>query len=80
MNAQSQWRVELAQKLAAPYVSRVGLRMLLLSGSVARDCADAYSDLDLIAIWDELDPARARSILALRLRACERAPVLEPLP
>lgn len=51
----SLWRVELARELAGHYSSRNGVRMIVLGGSSSRGTADAFSDLDIIVYWDEID-------------------------
>lgn len=51
----SVWRVELAKELADRYSSRPGVRMIVLGGSSSRGTADAYSDLDIVVYWDEID-------------------------
>jgi len=46
--------LELAGRLAAGYVAQTSPRAVLLVGSTAAGFADAYSDIDLIAYYDDL--------------------------
>lgn len=58
MNDASRWRLELAQDIADIYAAQPGVQMVIATGSAARGVADAWSDLDLMAYWDEVpDPA-----------------------
>lgn len=55
MNEASRWRVQLARELSLPYVEHDAVEMLCLGGSSARGISDAYSDLDIIVYWREMD-------------------------
>lgn len=57
MNQASQWRVELARKIAAVYAEHPQVRMVALGGSAARGLADAFSDMDMAVYWQPLDDA-----------------------
>jgi hypothetical protein len=54
-NDASLWRIELARELGRFYVPRDGIRMIVLGGSPSKGLSDAYSDLDIIVYWDEID-------------------------
>ncbi len=55
--AASLWRIELARELTPFYSSHPGTRMVIVSGSTPKGLSDAYSDLDVIVFWDEMDVA-----------------------
>lgn len=59
--AESVYLVALAERVAAAYVAHAGPRAVLLTGSAAAGESDAYSDIDLIAYYDQppTDEARA---------------------
>jgi hypothetical protein len=57
MNHASQWRIEFAREIAGWYAGQPNVRMIALGGSAARGLADAYSDMDMAAYWEELDRA-----------------------
>lgn len=54
MNDASAYLLKLARRVAEPYRQLPQLRAFIVTGSVADDSADRYSDLDLIAYYDEL--------------------------
>ena len=61
-------------RLAADAVAAAGASRVLLFGSVARGDQTADSDIDLVAIFDDLDyPARRSTRLALQAAAAEAA-------
>jgi hypothetical protein len=51
----SRWRTELAATLSKAYGERDPVKMIVLGGSPARNMSDAYSDLDIVVYWDEID-------------------------
>lgn len=51
----SLWRIEFAREIIGRYVPHEGVRMAVLGGSPSRGLSDAYSDLDIIVYWDEID-------------------------
>lgn len=55
LNEASQWRIELAQELAAQYAAHQQIKMIVLGGSPSQGLADQYSDLDVIVYWDGID-------------------------
>lgn len=57
--------VALARQIATAYVAEAGPRGILLTGSAAEGVSDFYSDLDVIAYYDQL-PSDAQLRLARR--------------
>ena len=57
MNKASQWRLEAARQVAAHYRCHSSVRAIIVSGSVARGCADRWSDVEIGIFWDAL-PSR----------------------
>lgn len=47
--------IEIAEQITAIYETAPGLRMALVTGSVARGVADRSSDLDLYLYWERVD-------------------------
>ena len=64
-NPHVQWRLDVARKLAEKIRAFPGVQAIVVGGSVARDYADAYSDLELPIFWDEL-PRMRRAWLSSR--------------
>ena len=54
-NKASLWRIEMAEELSQYYSSREEVVMVCLGGSSTKGIADAYSDLDIIVYWSEMD-------------------------
>jgi len=67
----SVWRIEFARELAPFYSGHEKVRAIILSGSPPKGLSDAYSDLDMIVFWDEIDVAWLESA-QLRDLDCER--------
>lgn len=53
MNAASQWRFVLAQRLAPLYAANLHVAAVLVGGSTARGHADRFSDIELGVFWNE---------------------------
>lgn len=53
MNHESEWRLERGNQVAALYAKNPKLRALVVAGSVARDWADEWSDIELDLFWNE---------------------------
>ena len=51
----SRWRIELARELSTHYSGHPEVRMVCLGGSPTKVISDAYSDLDIVVYWNELD-------------------------
>ena len=62
-NPHTQWRLDVARKLAEQIRVFPGVQAIVVGGSVARDYADAYSDLELPIFWDELPTDATRLAL-----------------
>jgi predicted nucleotidyltransferase len=54
LNAQSQWRVDLARRIAPYYAAYPNVNAVVLLGGAARGWADSYSDIDLVVYWREV--------------------------
>src|SRR4051794_31656042 len=59
MNPESERRLTVARRLAPLYAAQ-GARAVIVHGSVARDLADRYSDIEMCAFWDDQPPDEAR--------------------
>ena len=57
-NPHTQWRIEFAQHLAKRLSTFEGIKAIVIAGSVARDYADEYSDIEIPIFWESL-PASA---------------------
>ncbi len=55
MNEASRWRIDLSCELSAHYSAHPQVSMVCLGGSSSKGLSDAYSDLDIIVYWNELD-------------------------
>jgi hypothetical protein len=53
MNHESEWRLAKGKQVAALYAKNPKLRALVVAGSVARDWADEWSDIELDLFWNE---------------------------
>lgn len=51
----SVWRIDFAREIIGHYVPHDGVRMAVLGGSPSKGLSDAYSDLDIIVYWDQID-------------------------
>jgi predicted nucleotidyltransferase len=63
------WRLQLARRLAGRIRAFDGVQAIIVGGSVARGYADAYSDLELALFWDALPDDDARQALVAALGA-----------
>ena len=61
MQQESLWRYALAQQIAAHARTNPNVAAVLVEGSVAKDDADRFSDLDLAVFWTHPPSARERS-------------------
>ena len=55
INEASKWRIELARELSVCYAAHPEVQMICLGGSPTRGISDAYSDLDIVVYWSEMD-------------------------
>lgn len=53
MNAHSQWRFALAERIAASYGRNPKVQVIMVAGSVGRGTADRYSDLEVDIYYSE---------------------------
>ena len=53
-NEHSAWRFTAAQGIAARYAAQQNVEAILVGGSVARGCADRFSDVEIGVFWREL--------------------------
>lgn len=53
-NPHAQWRIRYARRLTEKLTAFSGVRAVIVAGSVARNYADAYSDLEIPIFWDVL--------------------------
>jgi len=64
-NPHVQWRIDFAKHLKERLLAFEGIKAIVIAGSVARDYADAYSDLELPIFWEALpDDATRHAIVA----------------
>ncbi len=67
-NPHTQWRLDIARRLAGRIRTFPGVQAIIVGGSVARGYADAYSDLELPIFWDELPTDATRLALVAALQ------------
>jgi len=63
-NPHAQWRIQYARGLTEKLVVLQGVRAVIVAGSVARNYADAYSDLEIPIFWDVLPDDERRLEIA----------------
>ena len=78
MQEESRWRDALAQQIASQYQVNPQVAAVLVEGSVARDCADYFSDLDLAVFWAEPPTAQERRDIIRRAARSYRPPSPSP--
>ena len=66
-NPHTKWRIDFAQHLAKHLVTFEGIKAIVIAGSVARDYADEYSDIEIPIFWETLpdDTTRHKIVTAL---------------
>lgn len=69
MNDASRWRLPLAQVVAPAYDAYPSVDAVLLTGSVARGCADRYSDVELLVLWS-IPPSEGARLAAYERSGC----------
>jgi len=67
-NEQSAWRFTQAQRIAALYAAQQDVEAVLVGGSVARGCADRFSDVEIGVFWRELPPPSVHEALMQQAR------------
>jgi hypothetical protein len=63
-NPHAQWRIRYARRLTENLAAFKGVRAVIVAGSVARNYADAYSDLEIPIFWDILPDDERRLEIA----------------
>jgi predicted nucleotidyltransferase len=61
MNQDSQWRLALAERIAAAYIENPKAAVVMIAGSVGRGVADRYSDIEIDVYYTE-PPTEAERI------------------
>src|SRR5437773_7942427 len=74
MQEESRWRYALAQQIAPHYQANPRVAAVLVEGSVARDDADRFSDIDLAVFWAESPKAQERRDIVTRAGGSYRHP------
>ena len=67
-NPHTQWRLDIARRLAERIRAFPGVQAIVVGGSVARGYADAYSDLELPIFWNALPTDETRLALVAALQ------------
>jgi len=69
-NPHARWRTEYARRLAQKIIPFAGVRAVAVAGSVARNYADEYSDIEIPIFWEALpdDDMRRSIVQALQAR------------
>jgi predicted nucleotidyltransferase len=68
-NAQAKWRVVFGRHLAEKLIAFKGIRAIVIAGSVARDYADEYSDVEIPIYWETLPEDTTRHEIVSALHA-----------
>jgi hypothetical protein len=68
-NPHAKWRIDFARQLAKRLVSFKGIKAIVIAGSVARDYADEYSDIEIPIFWDALPDDATRHAIVSSLNA-----------
>src|SRR5215212_1440242 len=78
MNAHVRWRLDFAHTLTTELQKFAGLEAIAVLGSVARGYSDAYSDIELLLVWNQLPSPDQQSTLLRALHAEFRYPAFDP--
>lgn len=68
-NPHTQWRIDFAQNLVKHLVKFDGIQAIVIAGSVARNFADAYSDIEIPIFWETLPDDATRHAMVAALQA-----------
>ncbi len=68
-NPHTKWRIDFAQHIAQRLVAFEGIKAIVIAGSVARDYADEYSDLEIPIFWETLPEDATRHAIVAALQA-----------
>ena len=79
VNAQTTWRRALARRLAVQLQHFGAVQAIAVIGSVAYGYADAYSDLELLVLWEQPPDAALRHAVMRHLGAELREPARLPI-
>jgi hypothetical protein len=71
MNEASRWRLALVREIAPIYTNNAKVQAVIVGGSVARGCADRYSDVEIGVFWSE-HPSDAEFEAGMRQARGER--------
>jgi len=63
MNAASQWRFKIAERVALIYAENQKVAAVIVGGSTARGHADRYSDVEISVFWHQLPTEADRKIV-----------------
>lgn len=63
LNEASRWRLRLAERIVGGLPEDPALEAVAVAGSVARGCADRYSDVEILLLWREEPSERQRGAL-----------------
>ncbi len=77
MNDHACWRLDLARDLSARLDRFAGLQAIVVGGSVAKGYSDAFSDLELLLLWDQAPDADVRHAIIADFQAEFRYPEME---
>jgi predicted nucleotidyltransferase len=78
MNHHARWRLDFARMLNRKLDLAPGLKAVMVIGSVARGYSDAYSDLEIMLVWDQLPSIERQEAIAEVLQAQHRYPAFDP--
>jgi predicted nucleotidyltransferase len=68
-NPHAKWRIDFARHLAKSLVTFKGIKAIIIAGSVARDYADEYSDVEIPIFWEKLPDDATRHAMVAALNA-----------
>ena len=68
-NEHAKWRIEFARRLSKHITTFDGVKAIVIAGSVARNYADEYSDLEIPVFWEVLPEDTERHALIRLLGA-----------
>jgi len=68
-NPHTKWRIDFARNIAKCLVTFEGIKAIVIAGSVARDFADEYSDVEIPIFWETLPDDETRHAIVAALQA-----------
>jgi predicted nucleotidyltransferase len=68
-NPHTKWRIDFAQHITKCLVTFEGIKAIVIAGSVARDYADEYSDVEIPIFWETLPDDATRHAIVAALHA-----------